>query len=77
MFSFTDENVYALYMTVRCDAEPMINDTQREAVHLLGTLAHKGNADALAALHNLVCTPNLHPLLAEMVRERLVVPQPV
>ncbi|NYT05977.1 MAG: hypothetical protein GKC04_06365 [Methanomicrobiales archaeon] len=77
MVSFTDEQVRALYGAVRCESEPMINTLQRDAVHLLETMARKGNADARCALENRARTPNIHPLLREMIVETLRIPEPV
>jgi hypothetical protein len=68
---FSDPNVYVLYLSVRTEMEPMINDIQREAVLQLGTLTRHGNGEALEALHNLSRTSNLHPLLREMISTEL------
>lgn len=68
---FSDPNVLTLYLSVRTEMEPMINDIQREAVHQLGTLTRHGNGEASEALHNLSRTSNLHPLLREMISTEL------
>ena len=68
---FSDQNVFALYLSVRTEMEPMINEIQREAVYQLGTFTRNGNIEAMEALHNLSRTSNLHPLLREMVSTEL------
>jgi len=68
---FSDQNVFALYLSVRTEMEPMINDIQREAVLHLGTLTRNGNFEAMEALHYLSRTSNLHPLLREMISTEL------
>jgi hypothetical protein len=68
---FSDPNVYALYLSVHTEMEPMINEIQRGAVLQLGTLTRHGNGEALEALHNLSRTSNLHPLLREMISTEL------
>jgi hypothetical protein len=66
-----DPNVYALYLSVRTEMEPMINDIQREALLRPGTLIRYGNGEALETLHNLSRTSNLRPLPMEMISTEL------
>jgi hypothetical protein len=68
---FSDQNVFALYLSVRTEMEPMINEIQREAVHQLGNLTRNGNIEAMEALNNLSRTSTLHPLLREMISTEL------
>jgi hypothetical protein len=70
MITLNDKNVQALYITVRNDSEPMINEMQRGAVEMLLGMARDGNTEAAAALGDLATAPNLHPLLREIILEK-------
>lgn len=67
MHEFTDNEVTCLFYAARGGDEPMINDTQRTAVLVLGELAREGNPDAGKALDQLYRAPSIHPLLREMI----------
>jgi hypothetical protein len=71
MNAVTDRTIRALYLSVRDETEPMINDVQREAVRMLSWLAADGSDEARRALVNLARAPDLHPLLRELIAENL------
>ncbi|QYZ79071.1 hypothetical protein E2N92_06325 [Methanofollis formosanus] len=69
MHHFEDKTVFQLYLSVKNDIEPMVNDIQRDAVDLLGIMAQKGNAEAFEALSDLANAPMIHPILREQIRQ--------
>lgn len=69
MHHFEDSMVFRLYLSVKDENEPMVNDIQREAVDLLSLMAQKGNTEASDALNILADAPMIHPLLREQIRQ--------
>ncbi|MBP2146525.1 hypothetical protein J2129_001979 [Methanofollis sp. W23] len=69
MHHFEDGTVFRLYLSVKDDNEPMVNDIQRDAVDLLGIMAQKGNTEAHDALSALADAPMIHPILREQIRQ--------
>ncbi len=67
MKDFHDKRVTSLYYLAADPAEPMINQDQKTAIVFLWEHSAAGNADATAALSELLLQPFLHPLLREMV----------
>ncbi|MDD1662139.1 MAG: hypothetical protein LUQ60_00100 [Methanomicrobiales archaeon] len=67
LVTFQDTQVLNLYILAREPGEILISDDQKVAIELLGSLAHKGNRDAMGALAALLRSPDLHPMLREMV----------
>lgn len=69
MHHFEDRTVFQLYLSVKDDNEPMVNDVQRNAVDILGIMAQKGSAEAFDALNTLADAPMIHPILREQIRQ--------
>ncbi|MDD1717431.1 MAG: hypothetical protein LUO88_00005 [Methanoregulaceae archaeon] len=67
MKDFHDRRVTSLYYLIVDPAEPIINQEQKTAIEFLWEHSATGNADATAALNELLHEPFLHPLLREMV----------
>ncbi len=74
MKDFHDGTVTSLYYLIADPAEPMINQHQKTAIHILWEKSAAGNANARAALNELLQQPFLHPLLREMVDTALTRP---
>ncbi|MDD3622924.1 MAG: hypothetical protein PHQ81_11020 [Methanofollis sp.] len=69
MHHFESGTILRLYLSVKDENEPMVNDIQRNAVDLLGIMAQEGNAEAHEALNALADAPMIHPLLREQIRQ--------
>ena len=67
MECFHDREVGALYILARDSGGALIQHDQRVAIQHLGSLARGGNREAGGALAALLRTPDLHPLLMEIV----------
>jgi hypothetical protein len=71
---FQDKQVRTLYNLARDPGEILISNDQKVAIQLLGLLAQEGNSDARGALTALLRSPDLHPMLREMVAAEVGVP---
>jgi hypothetical protein len=71
---FQDKQVSTLYNLARDPGEMLISNDQKVAIQLLGLLAHEGNRDAQGALAALLRSPDLHPMLREIVAAEAGVP---
>jgi hypothetical protein len=71
---FQDRQVRTLYILARDSDNTLISNNQKVAIELLGSLAQGGNRDAMEALAALLRSPELHPLLREMVAAEAGVP---
>jgi hypothetical protein len=69
-----DRQVLTLYNLARDTNESLISNDQKVAIELLGHLASGGNREARGALLALLRSPELHPLLREMVAAEAGVP---
>lgn len=74
MVNFQDRQVLLLYNLARDPGETLISNDQKVAIQLLGSLAQDGNREAREALLALLRSPELHPLLREMVAAEAGVP---
>ncbi|MDK2974211.1 MAG: hypothetical protein PWP08_582 [Methanofollis sp.] len=68
MHRYDDENVLQLYLSVKSDNGPMVNEIQRYAVDFLAMMARDGNTEAGIALEDLARAPMIHPILLEQIR---------
>jgi len=71
---FQDKQVLTLYILARNPGKMLISNDQKVAIELLGSLAQEGNRDAMGALAALLRSPELHPILREMVAAETGVP---
>jgi hypothetical protein len=71
---FQDKQVLTLYILARNSGKMLISNDQKVAIELLGSLAQEGNRDAMGALAALLRSPELHPILREMVAAETGVP---
>ena len=74
MVIFQDKQVHTLYILARDPDNMLISNDQKVAIELLGSLAQGGNTDAMGALAALLRSPELHPLLREMVAAEAGIP---
>ena len=74
MEAFQDRQVFILYNLARDTDEALISHDQKVAIEILGSLAEGGNQEARRALLSLLRSPDLHPLLREMVAAESGVP---
>ncbi len=74
MVIFQDKQVLTLYILARNSGKMLISNDQKVAIELLGSLAQEGNRDAMGALVALLRSPELHPILREMVAAETGVP---
>jgi hypothetical protein len=65
--TFQDRQVLTLFNLARDADESLISHDQKVAIELLGSLARGGNREARTALLLLLKSPDLHPLLREVV----------
>ena len=76
MESIQDRQVLILYNLARDTDETLISHDQKVAIGLLGLLAGGGNLEAQEALRRLLRSPDIHPLLREMVAAESGLPLP-